>query len=67
MTTLVIKEVKLPVIPPRGWQKAVAEAAGVSQKTVYNALVRGIRGPQSNKVLETYKTLYGKVTKTETK
>lgn len=67
MTTIVIKEVELPVVPPKNWKKEVAEAAGVSEKTVYNAIRRGVKGPQSNKVLETYKKLYGKVVKIEKK
>lgn len=66
MATIKIKEVELPVVPPKGWAEAVAAAAGVSRKTVYNALQRGIKGPQSNKVLETYKNLYGKPTIVET-
>ena len=65
MATIKIKEVELPVGPPKGWAAAVAKAAGVSKKTVYNALQRGLKGPQSNRVLETYKNLYGKPTKVE--
>lgn len=65
MKTIVIKEVELPVLPPRGWKKRVAKAAGVSEKTVYNALRGEIKGPQANKVWEAYKQVCGKVTKTE--
>lgn len=65
MATIIIKEVELPLLPPPGWKKLVAEAAGVSEKTVYNALRRGLRGEQSNKVLEAYKQICGKVTKAE--
>lgn len=38
MKTVVIKEVELPLLPPKGWKKKVAEAAGCCEKTVYNAL-----------------------------
>jgi hypothetical protein len=65
MKTIVIKEYELPLKPPVGFKKAVAEAAGVSEKTVYNAIVRGLRGPQSDKVVQTYKELYGKPVVTE--
>lgn len=65
MKTIVIKEVELPVLPPRGWKKKVAKAAGVSEKTVYNALRGEIKGPQANKVWEAYKQVCGKVTKAE--
>lgn len=64
MATVIIKEVELPVAPPVGYKKAVAEAANVSEKTVYNAIRRGIKGPQSAKVMEAYKNLYGKPVKT---
>lgn len=66
MGTIVIKEVELPVLPPRGWKKKVAKAAGVSEKTVYNAMRGNIKGPQANKVMEAYKQVCGKVTRTET-
>lgn len=65
MGTTIIKEVQLPVLPPRGWKKKVATAAGVSEKTVYNALRGGIKGPQANRVMEAYKKVCGKVTKVE--
>lgn len=65
MSTIIIKEVELPLLPPRGWKKRVAQAAGCSEKTVYNALRGGIKGPQANKVFETYKQLYGKPSKVE--
>ena len=65
MKTVVIKEVELPLLPPKGWKKKVAEAAGCCEKTVYNALRGNIKGPQANKVLEVYKQLFGKVTKSE--
>lgn len=65
MKTIVIKEVELPVLPPRGWKKRVAKAAGVSEKTVYNALRGEIKGPQANKVWEAYKQVCGAITKTE--
>lgn len=32
MATIKIKEVELPVVPPKGWAAAVAKAAGVSKK-----------------------------------
>ena len=67
MKTVIIKEYELPLKPPVGFKKAVAKAAGVSEKTVYNAIVRGLRGPQSDKVVKTYKELYGKPVKTEVK
>lgn len=67
MKTVIIKEYQLPLKPPVGFKKAVAEAAGVSEKTVYNAIVRGIRGPQSDKVISTYRELYGKPISTEVK
>lgn len=66
MATTIIKEVELPVLPPKGWKKKVAKAAGCSEKTVYNALRGGIKGPQANKVMEAYKNIYGTITKTET-
>lgn len=66
MGTIVIKEVELPVLPPRGWKKKVAKAAGVSEKTVYNAMRGNIKGPQANKVMEAYKQVCGKVTRIET-
>lgn len=66
MKTVVIKEVELPLLPPKGWKKKVAEAAGCCEKTVYNALRGNIKGPQANKVLEVYKQLFGKVTRSET-
>ena len=65
MKTVIIKEYELPLVPPTGYKKAVAKAARVSEKTVYNAIKRGLKGPQSNKVMETYKELYGKPIKTE--
>lgn len=65
MSTTVIKEVELPILPPRGWKKQVAKAAGVSEKTVYNALRGNLKGPQANKVFEAYKNVCGKITKTE--
>ncbi|MDR0606507.1 MAG: hypothetical protein LBG80_19715 [Bacteroidales bacterium] len=65
MTTVRIKEVELPAFPPVGWKKEVAEKAGVSEKTVYSAIRRGTKGPQSAKVWETYKALYGKPVKVE--
>lgn len=55
-----------PILPPRGWKKKVAQAAGCSEKTVYNALRGNIKGPQANKVWEAYKQVCGKVTRTET-
>lgn len=67
MSTTIIKEVELPILPPRGWKKEVARAAGVSEKTVYNALRGHIKGPQANKVMEAYKQVCGKVTKSEVK
>ena len=67
MATTVIKEVELPVLPPKGWKKKVAEVAGVSEKTVYNALRGNLRGPQSNKVMEAYRQVCGKVKKVEVK
>lgn len=65
MSTIKIKEVELPVVPPRNWKREVALSAGVSEKTVYNAIRRGIKGPQACKVLEVYKNLYGKITSME--
>lgn len=50
MKTTIIKEVELPILPPRGWKKKVAQVAGCSEKTVYNALRGNIKGPQANKV-----------------
>ncbi len=67
MKTVIIKEYELPLKPPVGFKRAVAKAAGVSEKTVYNAIVRGLRGPQSDKVVQVYKELYGKPVKTEVK
>lgn len=67
MKTVIIKEIELPLLPPKGWKKKVAEAAGCSQKTVYNALRGNIKGPQANKVMEAYKHVCGQVTKTEVK
>lgn len=66
MKTVVIKEVELPLLPPKGWKKKVAKAAGCCEKTVYNALRGNIRGPQANKVFEAYKQICGTVTKSET-
>lgn len=66
MKTVVIKEVELPLLPPKGWKKKVAEAAGCCEKTVYNALRGNLKGPQANKVLEVYKQLFGKVISSET-
>lgn len=65
MKTVIIKEYELPLVPPTGYKKAVAKAAGVSEKTVYNAIKGGLRGPQSNKVMQAYKELYGKPVKME--
>lgn len=65
MTTIKIKELELPLVPPKNWKKTVAQSAGVSEKTVYNAICRGIRGPQSNKVIGVYANLYGKISKME--
>ena len=66
MKTTIIKEVELPILPPRGWKKKVAQVAGCSEKTVYNALRGNIKGPQANKVFEAYKQVCGKITKSET-
>lgn len=66
MKTTIIKEVELPVLPPRGWKKKVAEATGCCQKTVYNAIRGNAKGPQANKVMEVYKNMFGTITKTET-
>ena len=55
MKTVIIKEYELPLVPPTGYKKAVAKAAGVSEKTVYNAIKGGLRGPQSDKVMQVYK------------
>lgn len=65
MKTVIIKEYELPLVPPTGYKKAVAKAAGVSEKTVYNAIKRGLRGKQSDKVFQVYKELYGKPVRTE--
>lgn len=65
MKTVIIKEYELPLVPPTGYKKAVARAAGVSEKTVFNAIKRGLRGKQSDKVMQTYRELYGKPIKTE--
>lgn len=65
MVTVKIKELELPVVPPKNWKKEVAQSAGVSEKTVYNAIRRGVRGPQSNKVMSVYANLYGKILKIE--
>lgn len=65
MKTVIIKGYELPLKPPVGYKKAVAEAAGVSEKTVYNAITCGLRGPQSDKVIEVYRNLYGKPIETE--
>ncbi|WP_370789941.1 hypothetical protein [Bacteroides nordii] len=65
MKTVIIKGYELPLVPPTGYKKAVAEAAGVSEKTVYNAIKRGLRGEQSDKVIAAYRELYGKPVKTE--
>ncbi|WP_099464969.1 MULTISPECIES: hypothetical protein [Parabacteroides] len=65
MATVKVKEIELPVLPPKNWKRRVAEVAGVSEKTVYNAIRRGIKGPQSNKVMEVYKNLYGRIVATE--
>ena len=65
MKTVIIKEYELPLKPPVGYKKAVARKAGVSEKTVYNAINKGIKGPKSNKVTQTYIELYGKPIKTE--
>lgn len=65
MKTVIIKEYELPLVPPTGYKKAVAKAAGVSEKTVYNAIKGGFRGPQSDKVMQVYKELYGKPVKME--
>lgn len=59
MKTIIIKNVEMPLFPPKGWKKKVAQAAGCSEKTVYNALRGGIRGPQANKVFEAYKQVCG--------
>ncbi|QUR46132.1 hypothetical protein FQN58_24570 [Bacteroides xylanisolvens] len=65
MKTVIIKGYELPLVPPTGYKKAVAKAAGVSEKTVYNAIKGGLRGPQSDKVMQVYKELYGKPVRTE--
>lgn len=65
MKTVIIKGYELPLKPPVGYKKAVAKAAGVSEKTVYNAISGGLRGPQSDKVMQVYKELYGKPVETE--
>ena len=44
MKTVIIKGYELPLVPPTGYKKAVAKAAGVSEKTVYNAIKGGLRG-----------------------
>lgn len=67
MKTTFIRESQVPVLPPRGWKKKVMEAAGCSEKTVYNALRGGIKGPKANKVIQAYNQVCGQVTKTETK
>ncbi len=66
MKTVVINGIELPLLPPKGWKKKVAEAAGCCEKTVYNAMRGDLEGPQANKVLEVYKKLFGKVIKSET-
>ena len=65
MKTVIIKERELPLAPPTGYKKAVAEAAGVSEKTVYNAIKGKMRGPKSDKVIQVYKEMYGKPVKVE--
>lgn len=55
----------MPLVPPTGYKKAVAKAAKVSEKTVYNAIKRGLKGPQSDKVIHVYREMYGKPVKTE--
>lgn len=60
MKTVIIEGYEMPLAPPMGYKKAVAEAAKVSEKTVYNAIRRGMKGPQSDRVIETYKHMYGK-------
>ncbi len=65
MATIIIKEVELPVVPPKGWKKKVAAIAGCSEKTVYNALHGNLKGPKANKVMEAYKHVCGIVTKKE--
>ena len=59
MKTVIIKEYELPLVPPTGYKKAVAKAAGVSEKTVYNAIKRGLRGIHSDKVFLVYNALFG--------
>jgi hypothetical protein len=65
MKTVIIKEYEMPIKPPVGYKKAVAVAAKVSEKTVYNAITRGLKGPQSDRVIQVYKEMYGKPIKTE--
>jgi hypothetical protein len=65
MTTIRIKEVELPSVLPVGWKSEVAKAAGVGEKTVYNAIRKGMRGPQCDRAREVYKSLYGKPTVVE--
>lgn len=65
MKTVIIKEYEMPIKPPVGYKKAVAAAAKVSEKTVYNAITRGLKGPQSNKVIQVYREMYGKPINTE--
>lgn len=52
-----IKSQEFPLLPTRGWKKQVAEAAGVSEKTVYNTLSGRIKGPKSHRVIEAYRRI----------
>lgn len=65
MGVIIIKEMELPEAPPKGWKKKVAVIAGCSEKTVYNAIHRNLKGPKANKVMKAYKQVCGIVTKKE--
>ena len=64
--TTIVTQIEVPPVPPRGWKKKVALAAGCSEKTVYNALRGGIKGPQANKVHEAYRHVCGIIKATKT-
>lgn len=53
-----IKFQRIPLIPPKGWKKQVAQLAGVSEKTVYNTLSGRILGPKSRQVIEAYRKVF---------
>lgn len=63
--TTIVTQIEVPVVPPRGWKKKVALAAGCSEKTVYNALRGGLKGPQANKVHEAYRQVCGTIKETK--